>query len=121
MITDNDKCTNIFADKTCDNFAPSDPKIIATLEKAGVTSSFNQVANIKGPISLKYDAKITKNQTSGIYTATFTINGKEQKETFKLLGTAVDPCDEKTLDLGNVTKAGETIILNGCSIVPGIT
>lgn len=117
LVSKNDQCTNIFADSTCDSYAPIPTKTIDALEVAGVSSTYKEPAEIAGPIILKYDSKIVKDATSGLYTTSFSVDGKQQKATFKLRGSGTAPCSEADLDLGNTATAGKTIVPKGCTLV----
>jgi hypothetical protein len=116
LIDKNDKCTNIFADLSCDSHAPIDPKIIKDLEAVPFKSKYSEPKEIAGPVVIKYDTKITKDTKTDVYTATFDLDGKKQTKTFKLRGTGTAPCDEKSLDLNNVSTAGKNIVPKGCTL-----
>lgn len=117
IVDKNDQCTNVFADSSCDSYAPLSQTVIANLDKAGISSKYKEPAEITGPIAVKYDTKITKDATSGVYTATFTFDGKVQKATFKLRGTGTTPCNDESLDLNNTSTAGKNVIPKGCTLI----
>jgi hypothetical protein len=122
LVDLNDQCTDIFATGTeCVSYSKIDDKIIKELKDAGIKSSYadnSTLTDLPGPVIANYDMKVTKesDDTSGIYTATFQLNGKTETQKFNIKGTAGQLCPVSKLFLGDPVKAGTKIIDTGCSI-----
>ena len=121
-VDKDDECTDIFATGTgCVGYVKIEKAVMKSLNDAGLKSSYDtnsSLTTVPGPVVANYDMTVTKdsNDTSGIYTATIKIEGKDETQKFKITGAAGQLCPVTNLFFQPAPKAGQTIIKAGCTL-----
>ncbi len=117
-----DECTDIFATGTgCVGYVKIEKAVLKSLNDAGLKSSYDansSLTTVPGPVIANYDMTVTKdsNDTSGIYTSTIKVEGKDETQKFKITGAAGQLCPVTNLFFQPPPKAGQTIIKAGCTL-----